>query len=228
MKLVARNASRSAGLINYADMRTYQIADLKGKVSAQEMGRMEFRAPDKKKFIVTSESGSGIVRHLALKPLIASEIETAAGKEHRDSSIGPGNYTLRLLGEQQVAGHHCFVAQAVPKRTDKYLFEGKVWIDVEDYAIVRIEGRPAKKLSFWIQRADFVRQYQKIGDFWLPQKDETFVQVRLYGRHVLTIDHKDYVVNASLDVQSTGLSNESRRTRVQPAPTFELHESLNH
>ena len=58
------------------------------------------------------------------------------------------------------------------------------------------EGHPAKKLSFWIERTDFVRQYQKIEGFWLPQKDQTLVQVRLYGKKVLTIDHRDYVVNA--------------------------------
>lgn len=41
---------------------------------------------------------------------------------------------------------------------DLYLFEGKLWIDVDDYSVVRIEGHPAKKLCFWIQRADFVWQ----------------------------------------------------------------------
>ena len=67
----------------------------------------------------------------------------------------------------------------MPKQKDKYLFEGKLWIDVKDYSVVRIEGHPAKKLSFWIQCADFVRQYQNIDGFWLPQKDQTLVQVRL-------------------------------------------------
>jgi hypothetical protein len=157
---------------------------------------MEYLAPDQKKFVVTSEKGSALVRHLALNALIASEIETAAGKQHHDSTVSPANYTLDLLGEQQVGPYHCLVVQAVPKRRDKYLFEGKVWIDTEDYAVVRIEGRPAKKLSFWIQRADFVRQYQKIGSFWLPQRDMTFVDVRLYGNKVLTIDHHDYIVNS--------------------------------
>jgi hypothetical protein len=104
---------------------------------------------------------------------------------------------LHLLGEQQVGPYHCFVAQADPKRLDKYLFEGKIWIDTQDFAIVRIEGHPAKKLSFWIERADFVREYQKINEFWLPRRDETFVQVRLYGRKVLTIDHQDYTVNGT-------------------------------
>jgi hypothetical protein len=193
-ELVAHNETRSAGLLEYDSSRTYQVIDSNGKVRAEEIGRMEYRAPDKKSFVVASEGGSGIIRHLALNSLIASEIEAASGKEHHDSSITPANYTFNLVGEQQVGPYRCYVVQASPKRKDKYLFEGMVWIDAEDYAVVRIEGHPAKKLSFWIERADFVRQYQKISGFWLPLKDQTFVQVRFYGKSVLTIDHKDYVV----------------------------------
>jgi len=181
-ELAAHNEERKAALHDYAVLRTYQVVDLKGKVHAEKLGRMEFLSPDKKTFTVTSESGSGLVRNMALNPLIKSEIEAAAGKEHHDSAISADNYSLNLLGEQQVGPYRCFVAEARPKRQDKYLFEGKLWIDVDDYSVVRIEGHPAKKLSFWIQRADFVRQYQKIDGLWLPQKDQTLVQVRLYGR----------------------------------------------
>ena len=214
VQLLTHNEQRTATLIDYTALRTYQVVDLKGKVHAAETGRMEFRAPDKKTFLVTSEHGSGLIRHLALNPLIASEIETAAGKEHHDSAITPDNYSAALLGEQQVGPYHCFVLQATPKRRDKYLFEGKLWIDVDDYAVVRIEGHPAKKLSFWIERADFVRQYQKIGGFWLPQRDETFVQVRLYGNKVLTIDHQDYVVNGAQNKEASTPAQEARAPAV--------------
>jgi hypothetical protein len=202
-ELLAHNTLRAATLVNYTAFRTYQVMDPNGKVHAEEIGQMEYRAPDQKKFVVTSEKGSVVVRRLALHALIASEVETTAGKQHHDSAISPANYTLDVLGEQQVGPYHCFVAQAIPKRRDKYLFEGKVWIDASDYAVVRIEGHPARKLSFWIQRADFVRQYQKIGGFWLPQRDMTFVDVRLYGKKVLTIDHRDYSVNSSLAVDGS-------------------------
>jgi hypothetical protein len=202
-ELAAHNEQRRSALHDYSVQRTYQVIDLKGKVHAEEVGRMEFLAPDKKTFTVDSESGSGVVRHMALNPLIKSEIETAAGKEHHDSAISADNYSLNLMGEQQVGPYRCFVAEARPKRKDKYLFEGKLWIDVKDYSVVRIEGHPAKKLSFWIERADFVRQYQKIDGFWLPQKDQTLVEVRLYGKKVLSIDHRNYVVNA-------GQSNDAR------------------
>jgi len=210
-ELAAHNEERKAALHDYTVLRTYQVVDLKGKVHAEEIGRMEFLSPDKKTFTVASESGSGLVRHMALNPLINSEIEAAAGKEHHDSAISADNYSLNLLGEQQLGPYRCFVAEAVPKRRDKYLFEGKVWIDVNDYSVVRIEGHPAKKLSFWIQHADFVRQYQKIDAFWLPEKDQTLVQVRMYGKKILNIEHRNYVVNAG---QSTNARSTVRETPV--------------
>jgi hypothetical protein len=193
-ELMAHNGLRNEELLEYMATRTYAVRDVNGKVHAEEVGRMEYRAPDRKTFTVTSEQGSGIIRHLALNPLIDSEIRAATGKEHHDSAISPANYTLQLVGEQQVGPYHCFVAQAIPKRIEKSLFEGKVWIDADDYAVVRIEGHPAANLSFWIKRADFIREYQKIDGFWLPQRDQTLVQVRLYGKKVLTIDHREYVV----------------------------------
>jgi hypothetical protein len=101
-ELVARNQLRSAALLDYTAQRTYQVVDLNGKVHAEEIGRMDYRAPDKKSFAVTSEKGSGLIRRMALNPLIASEIEAASGKEHHDSSITPANYDLKPLGEQQV------------------------------------------------------------------------------------------------------------------------------
>jgi hypothetical protein len=212
--LNAHNELRRLALVDYTVLRTYQVVDLKGKVHAEEVGRMEFHAPDQKKFVATSEAGSGLIRRMALNPLISSEIEAAAGKEHHDSAISPANYSLELLGEQQVGPYHCFVARAMPKRKDKYLFEGKLWIDADDYAVVRIEGHPAKKLSFWIQQADFVRKYQKIDGFWLPEKDQTFVQVRLYGKKVLTIEHQNYVVNAE---QKKDRSTPTQQARMRAA-----------
>jgi len=202
-ELLAHNELRNAALLGYTEQRTYEVTDTTGKVRAQESGQMEYRAPDKKTFVTTSESGSGLVRRLALNPLIASEIEAASGKQHHDSSITPANYTFELLGEQQVGPYHCFVVRATPKRRDKYLFEGKLWIDTQDFAVVRIAGHPAKKLSFWIERADFVREYQRIDGFWFSKKDETFVKVRMYGHKVLTIDHQNYTVTGARNTEES-------------------------
>jgi len=193
--LVKHNELRSAGLREYSAVRTYAVTDLNGKVHAKEIVRMEYIAPDKKTFVTVAEEGSGVIRNLVLKRLMESEMSAAAGKERNDSSITPENYTFRVLNEDDLDNHHCFVVEAIPKRNDKYLFEGKIWIDSSEFAIVKIAGHPAKKLSFWITRADFVRRYEKIGDFWLPASDETFVEVRLYGKKILSIKHHINGVN---------------------------------
>jgi hypothetical protein len=100
--------------------------------------------------------------------------------------------------------------QATPTRSDKYLFDGKVWIDAQDYAVVQIVGHPAKKLSVWVDKADFVRRYQKIGDFWLPLKDETSVHIRFYGSKILTIDHERYTINEAKGEQVRGEGKEAK------------------
>jgi hypothetical protein len=191
-ELMRQNELRNAELRSYSEMRSYSVSDAKGKVHAEAVVRLDYRAPDKKTFVPISERGSPVVRHLVLNRLMESEVDAASGKSHRESTINPSNYTFSLLGEQDLGGNRCFVVQATPTRKDKYLFDGRVWIDAQDYAVVQIVGHPAKKLSVWVDRADFVRRYQKIGNFWLPLKDETSVHVRLYGSKILTIDHQSY------------------------------------
>ena len=201
VKMLQRNRVRSERLQRYSPVRTYEIRNLQGKVAAQTVVRVDYEAPDKKTFNKTSERGLRIVRHLVFDRLIQSEGETSSGPEHHDSAITEANYAFTLVGEEDLGPYHCFVLTAAPKRKDKYLFEGKIWIDAVDFAIVKIAGHPAKKPSFWINRADFVREYQRIDDFWLPFKDKTFVEVKMYGRKVLTVDHQNYIINSENPVQ---------------------------
>jgi outer membrane lipoprotein-sorting protein len=162
-KLLQHSRVRDLRLQQYSAVRKYEVTNDKGKVYAEETVQVEYRAPDRKTFVIESEKGSKLVRDLVLKRLIESEAETSSGRAHRDSSIKPANYEFSLVGEQDVGPYHCLVAEATPKRKDKYLFEGRVWIDAQDYAIVKIAGQPAKSLSFWITRADFVRRTRRSG-----------------------------------------------------------------
>jgi hypothetical protein len=193
-KLLDHNQLQDLSLQQYSVVRKYEVRDTKGTLAAQAIVQVDYQAPRIKTFQKTSERGSWVVRQLVFDRLISAETETASGVEHHDSAITPANYRFALLGEDDLGPYRCLVIEATPKRKDKYLFEGRIWIDAQDFAVVRIAGHPAKQLSFWIHRADFVRQYQKIEGFWLPSRDETFVDVRIYGKRILTIDHQDYSI----------------------------------
>jgi hypothetical protein len=199
-KVIEHNQLRNSLLREYSEVRTYEIRTTSGRLSAQAVVQITYRAPDEKNFQAVSQQGSLLVRHLVFDRLISAEQETAAGREHHDSAITAANYTFTLLGMQDLGPYHCFVVEAEPRTQSKYLFEGRIWIDAQDFAIVRIAGHPARKLSFWIHRIEFVRQYQRIGENWLPYEDDSCVDVRAYGRRVFTIDHRQYSVNGAVQL----------------------------
>ena len=71
-------------------------------------------------------------------------------------------------------------------------------------------------------------QYQKVAGFRLPLKDETAVQVRFYGKKVLTIDRRDYFVTGkSLVIAGAlsyaGISPTAERRRTVPSPATSKH-----
>jgi hypothetical protein len=118
---------------------------------AEEIAHIEHHASGKKTVVVTSENGWGPNGHFTLDQLVAGEIDATAGEDDGDSSPTPANYKLDPLGGQQVGAFHCFVVQAIPKRKEKDLFEGKIWIDVQDYAIVR-HRRSSREETFFLDR----------------------------------------------------------------------------
>jgi hypothetical protein len=201
-RMLERNRSRSSQLQRYIEVRTYEIRNSEGKLAAQAVVRVNYEAPDRKDFSKTSERGSQIVRHLVFDRLMQSESETTSGREHHDSAITTENYAFALAGEESLGPYRCFVFEVTPKRKDKYLFEGKIWVDADDFAIVKIAGHPAKKPSFWINDAEFVRQFQKIDGFWLPYRDETSVEVKAYGRKTFTVDHQRYIINSTTPLET--------------------------
>ena len=204
-RMLERNRLRSEALRQYSAVRTYEIKSAEGKLAAKAVVRVNYEAPDKKTFDKTSEQGSVIVRHLVFDRLMQSESETSSGREHHDSAITTANYSFAPAGEEYVGQYHCLVFEATPKRKDKYLFEGKIWVDSQDFAIVKIAGHPAKRLSFWVNRADFVREYQKIDGFWMPYRDEISVDVKIYGRKIFTVNHEQYAINSQAPVQAGSL-----------------------
>jgi outer membrane lipoprotein-sorting protein len=195
-RMIDHNRLRNEQLESYSAVRRYEIQNPDGRVSAETVVRVNYRAPGKKTFQKVSEEGSWVVRHLVFDRLLQSEQETSSGQERRDSAISDMNYQFKIVGEETLGSNHCFIVEAKPKRPDKYLFEGELWIDAQDFGIAKIAGRPAAKLSFWINRADFVRQFQKIDGFWLPYLDETIVDLKIHGTRVFRIEHKQYVINA--------------------------------
>jgi outer membrane lipoprotein-sorting protein len=194
--VAARNQIRESQLENYSVTRTYQVTNAAGHVQGQTKVLVTYDRPKPKEFQILEEQGSRAVASMVFRPLMQHEAKASAGEAKRDTSIIPANYDVRLMGEEELGGRNCYVLSATPRRRDKDLFEGTIWIDAEDMAIAQIEGQPARSPSFWVKNVHFVRRYQKVGEFWLPSEDTSVSDVRMFGKHTLTIHYEDYKIEA--------------------------------
>jgi len=94
-----------------------------------------------------------------------------------------------------------YVLEVQPRNKNKFLFRGRIWVNANDFAVTQVEGEPAVNPSFWTLRTNFIRSYQKIGDFWLPESNQSETKVRIFGTAVLTITYRDYQIT-----QATGVT----------------------
>lgn len=191
-KLVAANQRRSQDLRGYHGRRLYHLdyRGFLGSHSAQMQVEALYTAPDKKEFKVLSQSGPTVLVNRVLLKLLDSEKEASLQQTHKQIELSPENYTFGFVGVQH--SPESYVLSVEPREKNKFLYSGKIWIDPVDFAVMRMEGEPAKNLSLWISRTTIEYVWTKIGEFWLPYNTKSVTQVRLGGTATLTIQYTDY------------------------------------
>lgn len=196
-RMMQADEARRATLERYTGMRRYRVENRRFNKRAEMLVRCRFSRPGTKEFEIVSESGSAAVRKMALRRMVETEREVSRHEDQRrDTQISPANYDFQYLRTEMLDGRPTFVLRATPKTQNPLLFRGAVWVDAEDYAVVRIEGSPAKKPSFWIRQVTFVHRYQKFGPYWLPVLNESKSDVRIFGHTDTVIEYFDYRINS--------------------------------
>jgi hypothetical protein len=139
-----------------------------------------------------SEDGWKAAHKHVLRKMLESESETSRPEARVKSRINPENYDFNMAGTEVIGGRTAYVLEVSPKRKDKYLFHGRIWVDAEDYALVRAEGSPAKNPSFWTKSTHFVQIYEKSGPLWFPRSTQSVTDAHIFGTTDVNIEYFDY------------------------------------
>jgi hypothetical protein len=191
-RLVERNQDRAERLGTCTSKRSYHIeyhgfsrtmvADM--NVDVLDQGSTS------RTFHITTQSGSHVLIDHVLKKLLESE-QTAA-QNRNETGLTPDNYKFSLIGNTNEGGRQLFILHVEPKVNRKLLYRGKIWVDAQDYAVVKVEAQPAENPSFWIRGTEIHHVYTKVSEFWLPQHNVSQSKIRFGGSATLTIDYSDY------------------------------------
>ena len=196
-KMMQFDAQRQSELPGYTATRHY--AAVNKKRHAEMFVRVSCDSSGAKEFTIVSEEGSGSIRKHVFQKLLSEETEASRRGTRAGTRLIPDNYRFQLVGREILETGPAYVLSVTPKTANKYLIDGKIWVDASDYSIVRIEGQPAKNPSFWVHSVHFVHTYQKVGQFWFASSTRTTSEIRIFGESELTIDNSDYTLNPPAD-----------------------------
>ncbi len=186
------NQAQAAVLKQYKALRHYDV-EYRG-YSARIVAKMDveatFDAATGKSFRIVSESGSKTLCEKVLKRAVESEKE--AWQEREATALTEANYSFRLEGSESQEGRPAYILEVEPLTRSKFLVRGKIWVDAAEFAVVKMEGEPARNPSFWISRTSIHSKNAKRGGYWLPAELCSETKVRVGGTAVMTIDYGSY------------------------------------
>jgi hypothetical protein len=186
---------------NPAESRPYEVTreykvfrgDSKQPIS-EVMTQIDFSPPNTKTYKIVQSKGNSRGEKMVRQLL---DGETDSAKMGRRSEVSRANYTFVLLRRENFGIIPEYVLGIFPKRKDKELLLGQVWVDASTFHIRRMEGIPAKTPSFWLKDIHITLQFAELGGMWVPVTFDAVAKVRFLGEFTL----------AGLNIQSTESSS---------------------
>ena len=214
--LVRMNIERAQALHAYHGTRIYRVEyrGFPSTRSAEMVVDVKYQSPGTKEFTIQSATGSRMIIDKVFKKLLEAEKEALAAETQRRTALNGDNYDFTLVGRESTPFGSMYVLIVEPKTKDKFLYRGRIWVDAEDFAVVRLEAEPAKNPSFWTKSNEVDQIYMKVNDFWLPSSNHSITTIRLGGRAELTIQYNNYQITSADPVGNL--------TTMEPTRTAEM------
>ncbi len=185
-RMVAHRRWQDDALREYQARRTFHADTQRFNMNSTLEVRTIFRWPYSMQSTALRQEGSGFVREHVFEKILEAETEFASKD---DADIIPKNYDFAFIGNEDCDGKRCWHLSLIPKRKDKYLLDGDVWVDAADYGICRVHGSPSKRVSIWISNVDIDKRMRRIEGVWLPEKIDSTSSIRFAGNVRMQIEY---------------------------------------
>jgi hypothetical protein len=149
----------------YEVTRQYKAFRADDKQPAAEVtAQISFTPPGRKTFKIIHASGNARGEKTVRSIL---EQETDLPREGHNRDISRVNYDFVFLRQENFGLVPEYVLHIVPKRKEKGLILGQIWVDAKSFRIRRIEGVPAKSPSIWIKDIYVTLQFAEVNEMWI-------------------------------------------------------------
>jgi hypothetical protein len=201
--MVAVQQQNKARVRPFTVKRGYLLFDKKDQAKAEVVAHITVQSPDRKEYWI--ERSSGGMGERVLRDVLTKETEKPNDAQKKE--LSPENYEFQFLWDDTLDGHRCHVLSMNPRREEKDLLRGKMWVDAASYNILRVEGSPAKAPSWWIHDLYILMTFAEVDGMWLRTFTHAVANVRFKGRYVME----------SRDLEYQPVRQSASRSRSNPA-----------
>jgi hypothetical protein len=194
-RVAAMFNERRAAMPEYTGVRHYTLRNLRFGLQATTTVRMTYTTTAGKRFTVLARSGSDRLNAI-IDRLLESESRASRPEEDARHAITPANYAAGTVGLDTLGGRRCYVLELKPRAKNKFLIKGRAWVDAATYGVVRLEGRPAAGLSWWVGEPRISEDFAEVGGFWFPAHMRSECSSLMLGTSHLEIAYTEYQVSA--------------------------------
>jgi hypothetical protein len=178
-------------LIQYEVKRTFYAANPRFNLESVLEVTTHFRRPNSFESEIVRSEGSSMIRERVFDRILDAEKEANSTKEMKEEvSITPEHYNFSFVKKEICDGRSCYQMRISPKEKSKYSIVGDIWVDAADGAMIRIQGRPAKKPSMWTLNTEIERHYSRIAGVWLCDAMESHSNIFIGGPSTLKVEYK--------------------------------------
>jgi hypothetical protein len=188
-RMATAQQENKARLRPFTVKRGYFLLDKKDQTKGEVVANITVLPPDNKQYSIESSSGGGMGEKV-LRDILTKETEPA--KDERKTELSAENYDFQLLGEETMDGRRCYLLGINPRREEKDLIRGKIWVDAQNYNIHRIEGSPVKSPSWWIHDLQILMSFAEVDGMWLRTFTHAVANVRFKGKYVMESRDLEY------------------------------------
>jgi hypothetical protein len=204
-RMAQARAENRARLRPYIVTRNYKLFGKdEGKAKSEVIADVAFVPPDSKKYTIQETNGSGLGQIL-VRRMLAGEAE--ATKDYVSTDFSTDNYGFRFIREADLSGQRCYVLELLPKRIEKHLLHGDIWVDANTYLLRRFQGELAKPPSWWVRDVNLTFVYGAVGGMWLQTTTEAAADVRILGRTMMVSRDVKYKITDLVATASSAQTN---------------------
>lgn len=151
-------------------------------VKIQALDGQDVRGEYRQVAVVSYENGRRLKKvllgpqpSLNMSPQDTDDIETRSSFTVSTDELPV--YTVTYVGQQKVDELHCYVFDVAPKQMekDKRYFQGRIWVDDQDFQIVKNTGKSVPDIKIKKRKRvdenlfpQFTTWRQSIDGFWFP------------------------------------------------------------